>query len=67
MPAPTFWRHLHAALTVAWLTAIVPTMLWWKDSILRVALMSCWANAAGHFAAWQGARAEETSDQWAVR
>lgn len=34
MPGPAFWRHTHAALTVTWLAAIVPTMLWWKDSIL---------------------------------
>jgi len=58
---PRFWRHFHVVLTAAWLLAIVPTLLWWKDSVLWVALMSCWANAAGHFAAWQGSRAEENS------
>lgn len=45
-------------LTVLWALAIVPTLLWWKDSILWVSLMSLWANIAAHAAAWQGSRAE---------
>jgi hypothetical protein len=56
------WRRLHKILAAAWLLAIVPTVLWWAESILWVGLMSCWANAAGHFAAYQGARAEENSE-----
>ena len=54
------WAHL--VLTVIWFIAIIPTLIWWKDSVLWVALMSCWANAAGHFAAYQGARTEEKED-----
>lgn len=56
---PKTWRHVHAVLTVMWFLAIIPTLLWWRESVLWVALMSCWANAAGHFGAWQGSRAEE--------
>lgn len=37
---------------------IIPTMIWWKDSILWVALMSVWANVVSHGTAWQAARAE---------
>jgi hypothetical protein len=55
---PRTWRHVHAALTACWFLAIIPTLLWWSESVLWVALMSCWANAAAHFAAWQGSRAE---------
>lgn len=61
MHNPRFWRHIHAALTIAWFVSAVPTLLWWKDSILWVALMSCWANAAAHFSAWQGSRAEDNN------
>jgi hypothetical protein len=60
---PKVWRHVHAALTVAWFCAVVPTLLWWSESVLWVALMSCWANAAAHFSAWQGARGEEHQDE----
>lgn len=56
------WRAVHLSMTVAWFIAIVPTLLWWKESILWVAMMSCWANAASHFSAWQAARAEDSAD-----
>lgn len=54
-------RIFNAVATVVWLALIVPTLLWWSDSILWVALMSIWANVAGHFSAWQAARAEEAA------
>lgn len=56
---PKTWRRVHATLTIAWFAAVIPTLLVWSESVLWVALMSCWANAAAHFSAWQGARAEE--------
>ena len=65
MKAPTacFYRRLHASLTAVWALLAIPTLLWWKESILWVALMSLWANMAAHFAAYQGTRAEENNDQ----
>lgn len=54
-----YLRHLHAALTLLWVLLAVPTLLWWRDSVAWVALMSLYANVAGHWAAWQAARAEE--------
>jgi hypothetical protein len=48
-------------MTVAWVLAIVPTLLWWKESILWIALMSVWANVAGHWSAFDAARAEEAN------
>lgn len=55
---PTVWKHVHAVFTALWFLAVLPTVLWWRDSVMWVALMSCWANAAAHFSAWQGSRAE---------
>ena len=40
---------------------MIPSLLWWKESILWVVLMSVWANISGHFSAWQATRAEEAS------
>lgn len=34
----------------AWALLIVPTVLWWKHSILWIALMSVYANFAAAFA-----------------
>lgn len=57
-------RHLrafHAWMTVLWLILAVPSLLWWKNSILWVILLSVWANVASHFGAWQSARAEDAA------
>jgi hypothetical protein len=64
MHAPTarFYKRLHATLTLIWALLAIPTLIWWKDSILWVALMSLWANMAAHFAAYQGTRAEENNN-----
>lgn len=50
---------VHGILTVVWALLAVPTLVWWKESILWVALMSLYANFVGHFSAWQATRAEE--------
>lgn len=34
--------------TVTWLILIVPSVLWWKESIAWIVIMSAWANFAGH-------------------
>lgn len=58
---PTTWRHVHATLTFVWFLLVIPTVIFWAESVLWVALISCYANAAAHFSAWQGSRAEEES------
>jgi hypothetical protein len=52
-------RRFHLAATIIWFLLIIPSVLWWKDSILWIVLMSAWANFAAHFSAWQGTRAED--------
>jgi hypothetical protein len=51
-------RGFHLTMVVLWATLLLPTLLWWKDSILWVASMSLYANVAAHWASYQGARAE---------
>lgn len=51
-------RRFHLIATVVWLALVVPTVLWWKQSILWVGLISCYANAVGHWSAYQAGRAE---------
>jgi hypothetical protein len=59
---PRVLRHFHAVAVLAWIVLIVPTLVWWKDSVLWVALMSIWANIAAHWSAWQAARTESKQD-----
>jgi hypothetical protein len=51
--------HAHLALAVVWGLLVVPTLAWWHDSVLWVALVSLYANAVAHLAAYQAARAEQ--------
>lgn len=57
------WRRVHAIATPIWFLLIIPTVLWWHDSVLWVGLISCYANAVGHFSAWQASRAEEAGEE----
>lgn len=56
---PRVWARFHAVATVVWLVLIVPSILWWRDSVAWVVLMSAWANVAAHWASYQAARADE--------
>lgn len=56
--SPQGWRRLHLVMAIFWSAMIVPTVLWWHDSILWVAGCSLYANAATHMGAWQASRAE---------
>jgi hypothetical protein len=51
------WEWVHWLLTVTWVALIAPTVLWWRDSILWVAMMSIWANVAAHASAAMASRA----------
>lgn len=51
-------RRFHLIMMAAWGLALVPTLLWWKDSILWVASMSLYANIGAHWSAYQASRAE---------
>lgn len=52
-------EKFHLVMMVLWAVLVVPTLLFWPDSILWVAFMSLYANFVGHFSAYQASRAEE--------
>lgn len=52
-------QRLHAVMTVAWALLVIPTLAWWRESILWVAFMSLYANVVGHWGAYQAARIED--------
>jgi hypothetical protein len=59
---PARWlRRFHAVATVVWLLLVVPSVIWWRDSVPWVVAMSVWANVASHFGAWQASRAEDAA------
>lgn len=54
--------RFHVAMAGVWSLAAIPTLLWWRESILWVAFMSLYANFVGHLSAWAAARSEEKQD-----
>jgi hypothetical protein len=56
---PKFQARFHAAMTVFWLLLTIPALIWWKESILYVILLSQWANLASHWSGFQAAHAEK--------
>jgi hypothetical protein len=53
--------RFHLLATAAWLVLLAPTLLWWRESVAWIVLMSWYANFIGHISAYQAARAEEHS------
>lgn len=59
----TALRRFHAVATFVWLTMLpVSIATGWIYSLLFVSAISLYANVAAHFAAWQGARAEDAAE-----
>lgn len=43
--------YYHRLLAVFWVVMLVPTILWWKDAVVWVAIMSIYANFEASMAA----------------
>lgn len=58
---PVFWVRTHAIAAGVWALLMAPSLLLWKDSLLWVIAMSCYANFAGSVASWTAARGDRNS------
>jgi hypothetical protein len=45
---------------VAWALLVVPTLMFWRDSVPFLVFVSLYANFVGHFSSWQAARSEDS-------
>lgn len=59
---PVFMTKFHAVMTIFWLVMTIPALLFWKESILYVILISQWANVAAHWSSFQAAHSEKAQD-----
>lgn len=55
-------KRFHLMMIVVWVGLSVPGLLLWRDAVWFIVVMSLYANVAGEFAAYQGARAEDKQD-----
>ena len=51
-------RRIHATLTVVWALLIVPSILFWRNSVPYLVAVSVYANLAGHWAAYEASKEE---------
>lgn len=47
---------VHLALTWIWAIAMIPSILFFRNSVLWVGLLSCYALAASHWSAYEAVR-----------
>lgn len=60
---PIFTTKFHKYATLIWILLAIPSVLFWKESLMWIVLMSVWANVAGHWSSYQASRSEMKIDQ----
>ncbi|WP_273855239.1 hypothetical protein [Serratia liquefaciens] len=59
---PRFIRKAHLSMSFLWLILAIPSVIWWKDSVLWVIVISIYANIVGHLSGYTAARADEAAE-----
>lgn len=54
-------RRAHAIGAAAWALLVIPTVVWWRESITWLVFISIYTVIVDHLGAWQAARAEDAA------
>ncbi|HDH1372144.1 TPA: hypothetical protein PIT97_000726 [Klebsiella quasipneumoniae subsp. similipneumoniae] len=60
---PVFIKRCHLVAAVTWVGLAIPSLIWWKDSVLWVILISIYANIVGHLSGYSAARADQAAEE----
>ncbi|ENU3138424.1 hypothetical protein ACFHZ2_003694 [Klebsiella pneumoniae] len=60
---PVFIKRCHLVAAVMWVGLAIPPLIWWKDSVLWVILISIYANIVGHLSGYSAARADQAAEE----
>ncbi|HBZ3179338.1 TPA: hypothetical protein MHM81_04805 [Klebsiella pneumoniae] len=60
---PVFIKRCHLVAAVMWVGLAIPSLIWWKDSVLWVILFSIYANIVGHLSGYSAARADQAAEE----
>ena len=60
---PVFIKRCHLVAAVMWVGLAIPSLIWWKDSVLWVILISIYANIVGHLSGYSAARANQAAEE----
>jgi hypothetical protein len=53
------WCHRHLLLGYMWIVLAIPALIWWKNSVLFVILLSLYANAWTSFSTYHAKQAAD--------
>ena len=60
---PVFIKRCHLVAAVMWVGLAIPSLIWWKDSVLWVILISIYANIVVHLSGYSAARADQAAEE----
>ncbi|EMN0243743.1 TPA: hypothetical protein P7Z40_003613 [Klebsiella pneumoniae] len=60
---PVFIKRCHLVAAVMWVGLAIPSLIWCKDSVLWVILISIYANIVGHLSGYSAARADQAAEE----
>lgn len=60
---PSLIKKMHLISAGAWIVLAIPSVLWWKNSVLWVIIISIYANVVGHLSGYTAARADEAAEE----
>lgn len=60
---PVFIKRCHLVAAVMWVGLAIPSLIWWKGSVLWVILISIYANIVGHLSGYSAARADQAAEE----
>ncbi|HCB1113242.1 TPA: hypothetical protein MYN58_001511 [Klebsiella quasipneumoniae subsp. similipneumoniae] len=60
---PVFIKRCHLVAAVLWVGLAIPSLIWWRDSVLWVILISIYANIVGHLSGYSAARADQAAEE----
>ncbi|GKN67536.1 hypothetical protein [Klebsiella variicola] len=60
---PALIKRCHLVAAVMWVILAIPSLIWWKNSVLWVILISIYANIVGHLSGYSAARADQAAEE----
>lgn len=60
---PALIKRCHLVAAVMWVILAIPSLIWWKNSVLWVILISIYANIVGHLSGYSAARAYQAAEE----
>lgn len=52
-------NNYHLVLACIWLVLLIPSLIWWKDSVMWVIVLSIYANWEASMSAWNAKKAQK--------